>query len=183
MLVIYHGETSLVNCGPWSILLHLNTIYCNHLLSAFSISNYHLPHYTVNPLFSASRWDLQPHCYVGAKFLGCVVCRCCLKSYWFDNLGFFFEGKLAATLIIPSSWGLPTDVWSARIKHIFWRRCRGVEVSLKAALTLQQHISGALASSCCKGSLTLPNFFTLLLSWLVYFYSVLFVSFIKNPKK
>ena len=74
-----------------------------------------ISHTTVNPLFSASRWDWQPHCYVGAKFLGCVVCRCCLKSYWFNNLGFFSEGKLASTLFIPSSWGLPTDVWSARI--------------------------------------------------------------------
>ena len=96
------------------IFLHLNTIYCNHLLSAFSTSNYHLPHYAVNRLFSASRWDWQPHCYVGEKFLGCVV-QVLLKSYWFDNLGFFSKRKLAATLIIPFSWGLPTDVWSARI--------------------------------------------------------------------
>ena len=46
---------------------------------------------------------------LGQSFL-VVLCRCCLKSYWFDNLGFFSEGKLAATFIIPSSWGLPTDV-------------------------------------------------------------------------
>ena len=26
-------------------------------------------------------------------------------SYWFDNLGFITEGKLAVVLIIPSSWG------------------------------------------------------------------------------
>ena len=61
---------------------------------------------------------------LGQSFL-VVLCRCCLKPYSFDNIGFFSEGKLAATLIIPSSWGLPTYVWSARIKHIFWRRCRG----------------------------------------------------------
>ena len=52
---------------------------------------------------------------LGQSFL-VVLCRCCLKSYWFDNLGFFSEGKLAATLIIPSSLCLPTDVWSARIR-------------------------------------------------------------------
>ena len=46
---------------------------------------------------------------LGQSFL-VVLCRCCLKSYWFDKLGFFSEGKLAATLLIPSSWGLPTDV-------------------------------------------------------------------------
>ena len=46
---------------------------------------------------------------LGQSFL-VVLCRWCLKSYWFDNLGFFSEGKLAATLIISFSWGLPTDV-------------------------------------------------------------------------
>ena len=122
ILVIYHGETPLVNCGPPSILLHLNTIYCNHLVSAFPTSNFHLPHYTVNSLFSASRWDWQPHGYVGTKFLGCVVRRWHLKSYWFDNLGFFSEWKLAATLIIPSSWGLPTGVWSTYKQRPCWGR-------------------------------------------------------------
>ena len=90
MLVIYHGETPLVNCRPQSIFYIWNTIYCNHLLSAFPTSNFHHPHYTINPLRSASRWDWQPHCYVGAKFFGCVVRRCLSKSYWFDNLGFFW---------------------------------------------------------------------------------------------
>ena len=152
----------------------------------------------VNPLFSASRWDWQPHCYVGAKFLGCVVCRCCLKSYWFDNFGFFSEGKLAATLIIPSSWGLPTDVWYARIKHFFWRRCRGFEAPpLRRLQLLQQYF---FWHRCLLQSSSIHFFrhhyhqaaargvshfqpFSLLLSCLVYFYFVLFVSFIKNRKK
>src|SRR3954468_19876611 len=30
------------------------------------------------------------------------------SSYWFDNLGFLLREKLAAVLIIPSAWGLPT---------------------------------------------------------------------------
>ena len=38
-------------------------------LCIFLTSNYHLPHYTVNPLFSSSRWDWQSHCYVGQSFL------------------------------------------------------------------------------------------------------------------
>ena len=33
---------------------------------------------------------------------------CC--SYWFDNLGFFLRGNLLLNCIIPSSWGLPTNV-------------------------------------------------------------------------
>ena len=102
MLVIHHGETPLVNCGPRSIFYIWNTIYCNHLLSAFLTSNFHHPHYTINPLWSTSRWDWQLHCYVGAKFLGCVVRRCLSKSYWFDNLGFF----LRENLLIYSSYFL-----------------------------------------------------------------------------
>ena len=86
-------------------LLHLNSIYCNHLLSAFLTSNFHHPHYTINPLWSASWWDWQPHCYVGTKFFGCVVRRCWLKSYWFDNLGFF----LRENLLLYSSY-LPLGV-------------------------------------------------------------------------
>ena len=77
-------------------------------------------------------------CWGKVSWLCCVQVDA-LVSYWFDNLGFFSEGKLAATLIIPSFWGLPTDVRSTRIKHIFWRRCWGIEVFLKAPLTLQQH--------------------------------------------
>ena len=70
-MLILMGETPLVNCGLRSILLHriqstailVSTVFCKH----------HLPHYTSNPLFTASRWDWQPHCYVGAKYFDCVV--------------------------------------------------------------------------------------------------------------
>jgi hypothetical protein len=30
-------------------------------------------------------------------------------SYWFDNLGFTTEGKIAVVLIITFSWGFPTS--------------------------------------------------------------------------
>jgi hypothetical protein len=30
-------------------------------------------------------------------------------SYWIDNLGFLLREKLAAVLIIPSSWGFQLD--------------------------------------------------------------------------
>ena len=76
MLVIFYGETPLVNCGPRSILLHwLN----NHKLQTVPFHslrfNTVFPHHTFNPLFSASRWDWQPHCFVGPKYCDCVVCR------------------------------------------------------------------------------------------------------------
>ena len=67
MLVIFYGETPLVNCGHRSILLH----WLNHKLQTlflFILCNLILffLHHTFNPLFSASRWDWQPHCFIGA---------------------------------------------------------------------------------------------------------------------
>jgi hypothetical protein len=77
--VIYlYGETPLVNCGPWSILLHIYyhllqapfTFHKHYLLTA----NKHLfPHDTFNPLFSANQWDWQPHCKLGQSIL-VVLC-------------------------------------------------------------------------------------------------------------
>jgi hypothetical protein len=45
------------------------------------------------------------------------------------NLGFLLREKLAAVLIIPSSWGSQLDgekpLTPCRIKTFFWRRCWG----------------------------------------------------------
>ena len=49
------GETPLVNCGPRFILLHLNTIHCNHCSLLFFANKHHSPHHTFNHLFTASR--------------------------------------------------------------------------------------------------------------------------------
>jgi hypothetical protein len=46
-------------------------------------------------------------------------------SYWIDKPRFLTEGKLATVLIIPSSGGSQLGGHPARIKLIFWRRCRG----------------------------------------------------------
>jgi hypothetical protein len=74
-VIFLYGETPLVNCGPRSILLHI--YYC--LLSIriiYFIANKHLfPHDTFNPLFSANRWDWQPHCKLGQSTL-VVLCTC-----------------------------------------------------------------------------------------------------------
>jgi hypothetical protein len=71
--VIYlYGETPLVNCGPWSILLHSYYRLLSTSIIYFLVNKYLLPHDTFNPLFTANRWtSLQ----VGAKYFGCVVCR------------------------------------------------------------------------------------------------------------
>ena len=92
-----------------------NTIYCKLCSLLFFANKHHSPHHTFNPLFTASRWDWQPHCYVGAKYFDCVVQVprwrrnpwCCAAlhssannlhvsfiSYWFDNLGFLLRENL-----------------------------------------------------------------------------------------
>ena len=101
----------------------------------YSTANKHLfPHYTVNPLFQQNRWDWQLHYKLGQSILVvlCVGSTLLLTSvvrpatsqlatpsevtpfsYWSIKPWFLTEGKLAAVLIIPSSWGSPT-VWSRR---------------------------------------------------------------------
>jgi hypothetical protein len=54
------------------------TFYCKHCLLSASITlfyckKYHLPHDTFNPMFSANRWDWQPHCKLGQSIL-VVLC-------------------------------------------------------------------------------------------------------------
>ena len=72
-LSIFHGEdTNLVNCGPWSILLQLFTIYCKLcFLYLLQTTIFH----TIRLILCVQqdRWDWQPHCTVGAKYFDCVV--------------------------------------------------------------------------------------------------------------
>jgi hypothetical protein len=44
-----------------------------------------------------------------AKLAGINLQKFGSFSYWFDNLGFTTEGKIAAVLIITFSWGFPTS--------------------------------------------------------------------------
>ena len=50
-------------------------------------------------------------------------------------------------------------------------------------MSSSQLLSGAIGIKLLQGESHTSNLFTLLLSCLVYFYFVFFVSFIKNPKK
>jgi hypothetical protein len=68
-----YGETPLVNCGSWSILLHS---YYRLLFTRiiYILANYYLlPHDMFNLLFIANRWDWQPHCKLGQSTL-VVLC-------------------------------------------------------------------------------------------------------------
>ena len=129
MLVMFYGETPLVNCGPRSILSHwLN----NHKLQTvpfFILCNLILIFHTRrlilcfqqageidNLTVSLGQSTLIVLC-AGSTLV--IVLRravannlqksCC--SYWFDNLGFILRENLLLNCIIPSSWGLPTNVW------------------------------------------------------------------------
>jgi hypothetical protein len=57
-------------------------------------------------------------------------------SYWFDKPWFQTEGRLAAMLIIASSWGSQLGGHLHTIKHFFWRRCQGERGFLQGSLSL-----------------------------------------------
>ena len=102
-------------------------------------------------------------------------------SYWFDKPWFHTEGKLAATLIIPSSWGsqLTCDV-QALFLALLPRRYS--LVNLEPPTRFLAPLPGR--TNCfCGGSLSHPISLLCYLSCLVYFYLVLFALFIKNTKK
>jgi hypothetical protein len=109
------------------------------------------------------------------------------------NLGFLTEGKLAAILITPSSWGSQQAGHSPRIKLIFWRRCRGLEEEEAPTSTTFSHVNYAPAANFLvplpgksgrplQGEFFAHTSFTLLLFCFTLF--ILPASFyIKNPKK
>jgi hypothetical protein len=69
------------------------------------------------------------------------------------NLGFTTEGRLAIVVIITFSWGF---------QQVFWRQQRASKTAIK--------LSGAIArekEDFCKGSLSLPIFFFVII--LVYY--------------
>jgi hypothetical protein len=83
-------------------------------------------------------------------------------SYWSIKQWFHTEGKLTVVLIIPSSWGFPTD--PVIHQDCFWRCCRGGRGFL-------------------QGEFLTSNLFTLLLFCLVSLLYFVRFFFIKNSKK
>jgi hypothetical protein len=84
-----------------------------------------------------------------------------LAFSWTDKPWFLTKGKFATVHIIPSSWGSQLGGYPARIKLIFWHRCRGKRRLLQGEFR------------------TLILYFVLSFA-LLYFYSH---RFIKNTKK
>ena len=104
MLVIYHGETPLVNYGPRSIFTSETQstaiIYFLHFLQVtFIIHTIRLI------LCDQQAGEIDNLTVTLGQSLLVVLCRCLSKSYWFDNLGFF----LRENLLLYSSY-LPLGV-------------------------------------------------------------------------
>ena len=126
------------------------------------------PHYTPSPTPSK-----QPRFPTGS-----------IKP-WFHT-----EGKLAAALIIPSSWGSQLTCDVTRIKHIFWRHCRGDRsntaiyslVKLAPATYFLAPLPGKTELLLQGESLT-PNHFTLLFVLLSLFLFSLVCSLYQKHKK
>jgi hypothetical protein len=116
-----------VDPGPISIILLLHvyftrTVYFTCTIYFIRIL-YYFPLDTLITFVSSKPVRLTTSSQVGSKVLGCVVCRFrvaaskqsldeapyinCpkLSQTSKHNLGFLTEGKLAAILITPSSWG------------------------------------------------------------------------------
>ena len=192
MLVIYHGETPLVNCGPRSIfyiwIQSTAIIYFLHFLQVTFIIH------TIQLILCDQKAGEIDNLTVtlGQSFLVVLCAGVCpsptgsitLVSFWGKTCCYthhtfllgYPNGRVihvqATSFLAPllGTWGTSAEQVSNSRQNLF---------------------SGAVATffqaphppSCCKGSLTLPTFLLCLLSCLVYFYFVLFVSFIKNSKK
>jgi hypothetical protein len=143
--VIYlYGETHLVKCGPRSLLLHSYYHLLYSSIIYFLANKYILSHDTLNPLFSANRWDWQPHCKLGKSILvvlcaGSTLSAGAAQVYWRRaksarnnlrelvlsptgrlNFGFTTVGKLTAVLFTPSSWGSQLVHQHRCIKAMYW---------------------------------------------------------------
>ena len=106
ILVIYYGETPLVNCGPRSILLHLIRQSTATTVLSYSLQTNIIFH-TIRIILcfqQASEIDnltvklgqsiLVVLCAVSTSTGVVDTFRSTFISYWFDNLGFITEGNL-----------------------------------------------------------------------------------------
>ena len=96
MLFMCYGETPLVNCGPQSNFLYIDkstTTSSIYFLQYYSLfySKHLFPHYTVNPLFTANRWDWQPHWIVGEKYFVRPASKSASNTFRSDYLLLLFD--------------------------------------------------------------------------------------------
>jgi hypothetical protein len=110
-------------------------------------------------------------------------------SYWFDKPWFHTEGRLTDVLITPSlgvsNWAViyKTPTSTPHHQQVFWRRCQGIK---KEKLPRQLHankFSGAVAGEkedFCKGSLSLPIFYFVIVLLYYIFACILLSNIQKN---
>jgi hypothetical protein len=147
VLFIY-GETPQVNCGPRSYLHHIAItwlLYSHCLLYSHTIL--FSTRYAHNLCFKQTgEIDNLIACWEQSTWL--CVCRFHITFSrlsllsWSINLGILTEGKLAAILIIPSSWGSQRAGHSPRIRTI----CYTPAASFLAPSTSSSFFSGAVVT-------------------------------------
>jgi hypothetical protein len=197
-----------VNCGPRSYFYHI-AITC--LLYSHCVLYSHTllfsTRYTHNLCFKQTgeianliaSWEQSTwlcvcrFCIAASKqILGrrhIKIVQSCRKL---ASITFSTEGKLAAILITPSSWGSQQDGHSPRIKLIFWRRCRGLkknklphQLHIPTSTWHQQQFSGAVAGEkvedICEGSFSHAH--PLLCYCFALFYLFYLYHFISKTQK
>jgi hypothetical protein len=141
MLFIFMERHIKWTVDPGSVFYIHITIYFYSSNIYFLANKYLLPYDTLNPLFSANRWDWQPHCKLGQSILvvlcvGSTSFAGAPQVYWHRaksasnnlwelilsptgrlNFGFTTEGKLTVVLFTPSSWGSQLVRQHRRITH------------------------------------------------------------------
>ena len=115
--------------------------------------------------------------------------RCWSKSYWFDNLGFF----LRENLLLYSSYlplGVSQRSCDPRTSNLFSGAVVGdlrhhllSPVNSIFSDVIATIIQAPHSSSCCKGSLTLPTFFTLFIVLLSLLLLCVVCFLYQKPKK
>jgi hypothetical protein len=156
-------------------------------------NKYYLPHDTFNPLLSANRWDWQPHCKLGQSIL---VVLCAGSTLLLAPKIRSTQAPSTNTMVpLPKSASNNLQEWflspTGRLNLGIITEGRFNVYSSYLPLGVSQLVLwdkffGAVAGEkedFCKGSLSLPIFFTLLLFCLVFLLYFCLHLFIKNTKK
>jgi hypothetical protein len=69
VIIYLMGDTTSELWTPVQFPLHCYTVYFTHTVYFYLHTIILLPLDTLNPLFTANRWDWQPHRKLGAKYL------------------------------------------------------------------------------------------------------------------
>jgi hypothetical protein len=192
MCYLSYGETPLVNYGPRSHFLYIAILFYFYSLCLLScITIILLPLDTLNPLFTANRWDWQPHRKLGAKFL-VVLCAGFMLLLGEDTPTSSLSGAIVwsvAKLASITFWSLAFSYWFdstlvSQLREKLLRCSSYLPLRVPNGLLLHaiKQFSSAIAGEkedFCKGSLARTMFYFLFV--LLYFiFACIFLSKIQK---